>query len=105
MLNFVAHSDTRGNMQASQKQYTLWIFHNVNIKYSRTCLKQPLKEKTKNLFSRQFIAYYRSKGPLEHCAILFTFIKLPFDIKIFVMSIFEWQLKTGFTVSSMVMQA
>ena len=34
----------------------------------------------------------------EHSAILSTFIKLPFDIKIFVLSIFEWPLKTGFTV-------
>ena len=31
-------------------------------------------------------------------AILSTFIKLPFVIKIFVLSIFEWSLKTGFTV-------
>ena len=36
--------------------------------------------------------------PGEHSAILFTFIKLPFVIKIFVLSIFEWPLKTGFTV-------
>ena len=34
----------------------------------------------------------------EHSAILLTFIKLPFVIKIFVLSIFEWRLKTGFTV-------
>ena len=34
----------------------------------------------------------------EHSAILSTFIKLPFVIKIFVFSIFEWPLKTGFTV-------
>ena len=27
-----------------------------------------------------------------------TFIKLPFVIKIFVLSIFEWPLYTGFTV-------
>ena len=27
-----------------------------------------------------------------------TFIKLPFVIKIFVLSIFEWPFKTGFTV-------
>ena len=33
-------------------------------------------------------------------AILSTFIKLPFVIKIFVLSIFEWSLKTGFTVIS-----
>ena len=34
----------------------------------------------------------------EHSAILSTFIKLPFAIKPFVLSIFEWPLKTGFTV-------
>ena len=33
----------------------------------------------------------------EHFAILSTFIKLPFAIKILFLSIFEWQLKTGFT--------
>ena len=31
-------------------------------------------------------------------AILLTFIKLPFVFKTFVLSIFEWPLKTGFTV-------
>ena len=36
--------------------------------------------------------------PSEHSAILSTFIKLPFVIKIFVLSIFEWPIKTGFTV-------
>ena len=34
----------------------------------------------------------------KHSAILSTFIKLPFVIKIFVLSIFESPLKTGFTV-------
>ena len=33
-----------------------------------------------------------------HSAILSTCIKLPFVIKICVLSIFEWPLKTGFTV-------
>ena len=36
----------------------------------------------------------------EHSAILSTFMKLPFVIKVFVLSIFEWPLKTGFTVQS-----
>ena len=35
----------------------------------------------------------------EHSAILLTFIKLPFVIKTFVLSIFEWLFYTGFTVS------
>ena len=34
----------------------------------------------------------------EHSAILSTFIKLPFVIKTFVLSIFEWPFYTGFTV-------
>ena len=34
----------------------------------------------------------------EHSAILSTIIKLPFVIKFFVLSIFEWPLQTGFTV-------
>ena len=36
-----------------------------------------------------------SKG---HSALLSTFVKLPFVIEIFVLSILEWPLKTGFTV-------
>ena len=36
----------------------------------------------------------------EHSATLSTFIKLPFVIKIFALSIFEWPPKTGFTVQS-----
>ena len=34
----------------------------------------------------------------EHSAILSTFIKLPFVIKIFVLAFFEWPLETAFTV-------
>ena len=34
----------------------------------------------------------------EHSALISTFIKLPFLIKIFVLSIFGWPHKTGFTV-------
>ena len=37
-------------------------------------------------------------APREHSAILLTFIKLPFVFKTFVLPIFEWLLKTGFTV-------
>ena len=36
--------------------------------------------------------------PLKHSAMLSTFIKLPFVIKIFVLSIFEGPFYTGFTV-------
>ena len=37
-------------------------------------------------------------APREHSAILSTFIKLPFVFKTFVLSIFEWPLKTNFSV-------
>ena len=33
-----------------------------------------------------------------HSAVLSTFIKLPFVIKVFVLSIFEWPVTTGLTV-------
>ena len=36
----------------------------------------------------------------EHSAILSTFIKLPFVVKNFVLSIFEWPFYKGFTVYS-----
>ena len=44
-----------------------------------------------------------SKGSILHLGaffntVLLTFNKLPFVIKIFVLSIFEWPLKTDFTV-------
>ena len=56
-------------------------------------------------FLRQIITKCRSKvlqnAPREHSAILSTFIKLPFVFKTFVLPtcIFEWPLKTGFTVN------
>ena len=37
-------------------------------------------------------------APREHSAILSTYIKLPFVVKTFVLSIFQWPLQTGFTV-------
>ena len=37
----------------------------------------------------------------EHSAIRLTFIRLPFVFKTFVLSIFEWPLKTGFTMSDL----
>ena len=37
---------------------------------------------------------------MQNSAILLTFIKLPFVIKTFVLSIFEWLLITCFTVHS-----
>ena len=70
--------------------------------YSKTCLKRPLKKKTKIGFQDRlsFNAGQKHCRMLqgEHSAILLTFIKLPFVINTFVLSIFEWPLKTGSTV-------
>ena len=41
----------------------------------------------------------------EHSAILLTFIKLPFVIKILVLSILEWPFYTGFTVLAVYSEA
>ena len=45
---------------------------------------------------------YCRKYQGEHSAILWTFMKLPFVIKIFILSIFEWPFYTGFSVRVMV---
>ena len=67
--------------------------------YSKTCVKRLLALKKTNWFSRP--CNYRLM-PLEHSAILSTFIKLPFVIKIFVLSILAWPFYTGFIVHVMV---
>ena len=70
--------------------------------YSKTCVKQPLSKRQKIGFQDQlsFDAGQKYCRMLqgEHSAILSTFIKLPFVIKIFVLSFFEWRFYTGFTV-------
>ena len=70
--------------------------------YSKTCLKRSLSKKTKIGFEDQLSLNVGQKYcrmlQWEHSAIRSTFIKLLFDIKIFVLSIFEWPLKKGFTV-------
>ena len=72
------------------------------LTYSKTCLKRPLSKRSKIGFQDQSSLNAGQKYCRmlqgEHSAILSTFIKLPFVIKIFVLSIFEWPLKTGFTV-------
>ena len=70
----------------------------------KTCLKRSLLKMTKIGFNDRLLLnagqkYYRMiQG--EHSVVLSTFIKLPFAIRTFVLTIFEWPLKTGFTVSS-----
>ena len=79
------------------------------------CVKRPFWKRQKNVFQYQLslikaTCNYRlimlmhvknitecSKGSGAFCNTL-TFIQLPFVIKIFILSIFEWPYYTGFTV-------
>ena len=79
------------------------MFCVLHLDYGKTCVKQPLsKKKKKNGFqdrsSLNDSQKYSRMLQAENSAILSTFIKLPFVIKIFVLSIFEWLFYTGFTV-------
>ena len=68
---------------------TMYIYR-VNILYSKTCLKRPLKKKTNIGFQDNFSLNaghkYCRMLQGEHSAILLTFIKLIFVIMIFVLS-------------------
>ena len=65
----------------------------MNTKYSKTCLKRSLKTKAKIGFQDRLSLNAGQKYcrmlPLEHSAIVSAFIKLPFVINIFALSIFE----------------
>ena len=79
------------------------------VQHSKTCVKWPLSKRQKNGFQDQLLLNAGQKYCRmlqgEHSAILLTFIKLPFVIKIFVLSFFEWPFYTGFTVPKVLMLA
>ena len=83
----------------SLSSVSIILFYSCN----ETCVKQMLSKRPKIGFQDQLSLYAGKKYCRmlqgEHSAILFTCIKLPFVIKIFVLSIFEWPFYTGFTVS------
>ena len=80
-----------------------------SIQYSKTCFKKPLKKKTKIGFHDRLLLNAGQKccRVLQgvHSVKILAFIKLPFFIKIFVMSMFEWPFYTGFTVLNMGLDA
>ena len=80
---------------------TLDVVYHVRFIYSKTCLMRPLKKNTKIGFQDQLSLNagqeYCRMLQGENSAILSTFIKLPYVIKIFVLSFCEWPLKTGFS--------
>ena len=79
---------TEGNyMYACEKQYTV-----------KPVLSGYPKRRPNDVFQDQLSLNAGQKYCSMHSASLLTSIKLPFVIKIFILSIFEWPLKTGFTV-------
>ena len=72
-------------------------------KYSKTCVKRPLSKRHDIGFQDQLSLNVDQKSCSmlqgEHSAIILSFIKLPFAIKIFVF-IYEWPFYTGVNVSS-----
>ena len=94
-----AHAKTRPSASLDSCACMLkeWLYT-----YSKTCGKRPLSKRPKNGFQDQLSLNAGKKYCRmlqgEHSAILLTFIKLPFVIKIFVLSVFEWPFYTGFTV-------
>ena len=78
------------------------VYFLAEFMYSKTCLKRSLKRRSKIGFQDRLSLnaghQYCRMLQGEHSSILSTFIKLPFVFNTFVLSIFEWPLKTGFTV-------
>ena len=63
---------------------------------SKTCVKRPLSKRSRMVFNANYRFMHVKNIAREHSAILSTFIKLPFGINIFILSIFEWPFYTGF---------
>ena len=86
-----------------KKKKTLQNYRNNNsFNTVKSVLSSRSKRRPKVVFSDRFLLNEGQKFcrmfQWEHSAILSTFIKLPFIIKIFVLPILEWPLKTGVTV-------
>ena len=75
------------NMKMQNKSTKLY-----ESKYIKTSVKRPLSKRSKIGFQDQFLLNAGQKYcrmlPLVHPAVLSTFIKLPFVVKTFVLSIF-----------------
>ena len=72
-----------------------------HLMYRKICVKRPLSKRPKIGFQDQLLINAGQKDRRMYSAIRSTFIKLPLATKIFVLSIFEWPLYTGFTAHDM----
>ena len=83
--------------------FSSFPYTQVELRDNKTCVKWPLSKRPKIGFQDQLSLNASQKYcrmlQEEHSAILSTFIKLTFVIKIFVFSIFEWPFYTSFTVT------
>ena len=103
---FFIHAESEDSAQADRSPLVVTHRHIIGfimlwLKYSKTCLKRPLSERPKITFKtnyRLMQAKVLQNAPRGEFAILSTFIKLPLSHKFFVLSIFKWPIKTGFTV-------
>ena len=81
------------SINVSCLKMSLWVTLGLlpRLMYSKTCVKRPLSKQTKIGFQDQLSLnagqQYCRMLQGEHSAILLIFIKLPFVIKIFVLSI------------------
>ena len=85
-------------VQIHQETFLVIIINNhchilkIKTRYSKTCVKQPLSERPKIGFQDQLSLNAGQKYCRmlqgEHSAILLTFIKLPFVIKIYLCYVF-----------------
>ena len=93
------HLKNGGLLQSLKRVYCC---HEKSLKFCKTCLKGPLKKSTKNLFFNtnyslmqvKSIAECSKRSILQYFRPSFSY---HFSIKTFVLSIFKWPLKTGFT--------
>ena len=89
-------------VEKQEIQFFKYTLLSRDMDYSKTSVKRPLSKRPKIGFQDQLSLNASQKYcrmlQVEHSAIILTFIKLPFVIKIFVLSNFEWPFYTGFTV-------
>ena len=92
-----------GTQKNCPNESVLLSTQNKMLKLSETFVKRPLSKRPKIGFLDQLSLNAGQKYCRilqgEHSVILSTFIKLPFVIKIFVLSIFEWPFYTGLLYS------
>ena len=97
------HSKRRPKFIFNTDYHLMQVKSIAECSKGKTCLKLPLKKKTKIDFQYQLSLNAGQKYCRmlqgEHSAILSTFIKLLLAFKTFVLSNFEWSLKTDFTVT------